>query len=606
MSGFIYCLKLIYAQRKLILSWRFAVPIFLVLLAAGWLVVTQAGFLSWLDLSLTSLPLPAYAVWLILFIIGLLAGFKSSPVENKLIKDINRAIKDLKNIEAEKLIQQAQQFYIVLPKSKIELGCLEADVYVEQGCIVDAYNLLQELKNLTLLPAESIDVEIDLMLLLFASGNYKAAKHALERLEKRKMSDIQKFKCRLKNIELHLADNKLKIAKDLLENDLLNHSLSANMKVCLLHTLAVVETHQKNYIAAVNAYRQAWDIQKKLKNSFAQAERTIDNLAQTYAKQDLISEIKPYIDELEALADLGNVDHLIALHNIKLNLARQLNDRPALLATYQEAENNILPKLHGKHRFHYLVNSLRMHWNDSVSFESAFKASQQAMLDCSGISPLSKLTSIKEVLGTVKQAILQAGPHPELMMYCSWLMMEFQRLQPEIDQLLVAVPANLPGPRSWLIGFKIESVKHNLSYQRPSKALFERLFELLNEQRNLWQGMHNTESELNELMIIVDEYNAYKTQLANPQFEQDFKHYAIAALEDASQLLNDNLQHLAYSDKLIGFAYACYQLNTKKEQARIWLEAYDKTKLSLNHNAAWLREQYMQTKAWVGEDLSQE
>lgn len=556
-------------------------------------------FFAWLDLSITSLPLPVYAAWLVVFVIGVLAGFISSPAENKLINDINRAIKDLRNIEAEKLIQQARQFFIVLPKSKIELGCLEADIYKSQSCLIDAYNRLQEIKSLTLLPAESIDVEIDLMLLLFASGNCKATKHALERLEKRKLSEIQKFKCRLKNIELHLADNKLKIAKDLLENDLLDHSLSANMKVCLLHTLAVVETHQKNYIAAVNAYRQAWDIQKNLKNSFAQAERTIDNLAQTYAKQDLISEIKPYIDELEALADLGNVDHLIALHNIKLSLARQLNDRPALLATYQEAENNILPKLHGKHRFHYLVNSLRMHWNDSVSFESAFKASQQAMLDCPGISPLSKLTSIKEILGTVKQAILQAGPHPELMMYCRWLMMEFQRLQPEIDQLLVAVPANLPGPRSWLIGFKIESIKYSLSYQQPSKALFERLFELLNEQRSLWQGMHNTESELNELMIIVDEYNAYKTQLANPQFEQDFKHYAIAALEEASQLLNDNLQHLAYSDKLIGFAYACYQLNTKKEQAGIWLKTYDKTKLSLNHNAAWLREQYQQTKVWL-------
>lgn len=100
-------------------------------------------------------------------------------------------------------------------------------------------------------------------------------------------------------------------------------------------------------------------------------------------------------------------------------------------------------------------------------------------------------------------------------------------------------------------------------------------------------------------MIILDEYSAYKKALPNTQFEADFKQLAIASLEEAEVLLNDNQANLAYSDKLIGLAYACYQLNTKKAQAKHWLDTYDQSKQSTNHLAAWLRQQYQETKAWV-------
>ena len=71
--------------------------------------------------------------------------------------------------------------------------------------------------------------------------------------------------------------------------------------MALLHTLGVIETHQQNYQSAITAYRQAWEMLKQQKNSFGQAEITIDNLALTYAKQGELNKLQPFIQELGSL-----------------------------------------------------------------------------------------------------------------------------------------------------------------------------------------------------------------------------------------------------------------------------------------------------------------
>lgn len=246
-----------------------------------------------------------------------------------------------------------------------------------------------------------------------------------------------------------------------------------------------------------------------------------------------------------------------------------------------------------------------MHWNDGVSFFEVLQKTQVVMLHRPDLSPLNTLRCIREVCGTIVQVMDKIGPRPDLMTFYSWLILEFKRLEPEVDRLLENTSPSLPAPKSELISLKIESIKHSFSYLPPNKTLFERLFELLNEKKNLWQGMDNSIQQLNELMIILDEYNAFKNQLVGTvfqqTFEQAFTRLASNTLDDAEQLLNHNQQNLACLDKLIGLAYACYQLNVKKTQAEKWLETFDQSKQSENHMAAWLREQYQQTKAWVSE-----
>lgn len=583
-------------------SCRFIAVTLLLLVAAGWYSLTQYSGFNWFNLNLASLPLPVYTLWLLATVLSTLFAFAMSPVERKLAKAIRLASQDLRRSDAEQLLQQANTALFLLPSAKVTLNSLQAAFYKSQGDLLKAYKELKDLQKLPLLPKERTAIELDLMRLLYDSGNVKATQQQLTSLQKRKLSQAQQSQCHLTQAELYLIENKLQAAKDLVENHYAEPNLSANTQVALLHTLGVIETHQQNYQSAITAYRQAWEILKQQKNSFGQAEITIDNLVLTYAKQNEPNKLQPFVQELAALAKPNNTDHQLALHNIKINLARQLNDRQALLQAYAQAEQNLQPLLQGEQRFFYTVLGLRMHFNDDVAFEKSLQATQAAMLCKPALSNLNNLRIIKEISGILKQAIEKIGPRPDLMTFFSWLLFEFKRLEPELDRLQDEIPPSLPSPKAELISLKVDSLKHEmiLMHAQPSKALFERMFELLEEKKKLWQGMHNPVAHLHELMIILDEYIAYKKALPNTQFEADFKQLAIASLEEAEALLNDNQANLAYSDKLIGLAYACYQLNTKKAQAKHWLDTYDQSKQSTNHLAAWLRQQYQETKAWVG------
>lgn len=316
---------------------------------------------------------------------------------------------------------------------------------------------------------------------------------------------------------MYLIENKLQAAKDLVESHYEEPNLSANIQVALLHTLGVIETHQQHYQSAITAYRQAWEMLKQQKNIFGQAEITIDNLALTYAKQGEPNKLQPFIQELQALAKPNNADHQLALHNIKINLARQLNDRQALLQAYAQAEQNLQPLLQGEQRFFYTVLGLRMHFNDDVAFEKSLQATQAAMLCKPALSNLNNLRIIKEISGILKQAIEKIGLRPDLMTFYSWLLFEFKRLEPALDRLQDEIPPSLPSPKAELISLKVDSLKHEmiLLHTQPSKALFEKIFELLEEKKKLWQGIHNPVAHLHELMIILDEYCAYKKALLN-------------------------------------------------------------------------------------------
>lgn len=602
-------LNFIYKHRKIIFSWRLILPIFCAILAAGWLFVILFDWVTWfgfsINLNLISLPLPVYVLWFLVLILSCFFAFKVTPAENKLLNSLENALLDLRVFDAKKRIQEAYRQPFLLPKARVELGLLEASFNVSQGEIGQALEKLQQLKSLPLLPSEHVDVDIDLAKLFFTSGNFKETQEILDQLKECELSKKQRYKHVRNQVDLLLARSEFQAAKDLLERQLLESDLSTSMKVSLLHTLGVAESHLKNYVGVIAAYRKAWGYQKNLKSSFGQAEITIDNLVLTYAKQGQTEHIQPLLYELEVLANLNNVDHLLALNNIKINLARQLGDRQALLAIYQEAAEKLLPKLNGESGIFYLIHSLRMHWNDGVSFFEVLQKTQVVMLHRPDLSPLNTLRCIREVCGTIVQVMDKIGPRPDLMTFYSWLILEFKRLEPEVDRLLENTSPSLPAPKSELISLKIESIKHSFSYLPPNKTLFERLFELLNEKKNLWQGMDNSIQQLNELMIILDEYNAFKNQLVGTvfqqTFEQAFTRLASNTLDDAEQLLNHNQQNLACLDKLIGLAYACYQLNVKKTQAEKWLETFDQSKQSENHMAAWLREQYQQTKAWVSE-----
>ncbi|OCL85621.1 hypothetical protein AAX30_01819 [Arcobacter porcinus] len=598
---------------KLLLSWRFIAISILLLLAFGWFVITQVSFFDFVGLKLESLPLYIYIAWFILVLFSFLFAFCMSPYEIYVYRKTKNALGDMKLFEAKKLLfskSWLSKNIFYCPTAKIKIGKLKALLYSSQFETVKAYNLLQKILKMPLLPYERVEIEIELMKLLYNYGNIKAAKNKLNELQNKKLSLEHQVICTIKQAELYLLDAEYQNSKDILEEKLLNQEISLNDKIALLHSLGVVETHLKNFDAAITLYRQAWNEIKKSKNILGQAERTIENLAFTYTKLGKKLEAHSFIDELEKLIDKNDVNHIIIFSNIKLNIARQTGDRQALLDNYKDTEKNILPIISGEIQFFYIVSTLRMHWNDGIDFEKALKDTKKVLFQRPTMTPNKTLNILSNVAGILKQVIGNITKREDLVVFLYWIIVEIEKLEPEIDKLIDDVPAVLPMPKRVLISFKIEIMKNKIAYSPIDMTLFEELFSLQKEQCSLWQGMQNPMEYLHELMIIIDDYIAYKEQfqLGNTdetksgfinEFKSKFLPLVISSLNEAEKILEGKENNLAFTPKLIGFAYACFKLNMKKDLAKKYIYTFDESRQSIEHYAIWLREQYKQVKKWL-------
>lgn len=584
---------------SLFLSLRFILLFLCAILAAGFSIALYSAYIL-----PSYIPLPVYPAWLIITILSLLVAFGKSPSERHLIKNLADSLSDLRYSDAEVLLGKAGVFLFFLPTAKVEIDRLKISFFEDRGELAQAYELLNKLRGYSLLPKESADCELDYLNLIYSSGNHRAANEHIEKLKNIKLKPSQTDSLLIIESAVLIEGNKLSKAKHVLEDALNKPALKKSTKAVFLHNLAIVDTHQENYESALSHYRNSWTLQKESKSNFAQAEMTVDNLVLTYAKLNQLDKIEPLLKELKPLTKLNSIDQRIALHNIKINLARQLNNPQALLECYEEADQELLPFLYGERKFIYTVRSLRMHWNDDVNFKKALEDILQAMIFRPEISDIDFLRSIKEVAGTAKQAIAKHGPSNILMTFHSWLLLEFKRMQPSVDRLLDELPVSLPGPRDELIGYKIESIKFELSCRGPSKELFAKLFELLGEKKNIWQGMHNSYAEFNSLLVLMDEFVAYSQQIDDQKFKQDFEALFNNAFSRAEELQKEMQGHLGYPDFLIGMAYFCCKNNIEKNKAMQWVKEFEASKLSLNNYAAWLRQQYKETKQWLEEDHS--
>jgi len=602
---------------KLLLSWRFITISILLLLAFGWFVITQVSFFDFVGFRLEDIPLYIYITWVIFFFFSFLFAFCMSPYEIYVYRKTKNALGDMKLFEAEDILfskSWLRKSIFYCPTAKIKIGKLKAVLYSSQFEAVKAYNLLQKILKMPLLPYERVEIEIELMKLLYNYGNIKAAKNKLNELQNKKLSLEHQVICTIKQAELYLLDAEYQKSKDILEEKLLNQEISLNDKIALLHSLGVVETHLKNFDSAVTLYRQAWNEIKNSKNIFGQAERTIGNLSMTYFKQGKVLDGDSFIKELEVQINKDDVNQLIAFSNIKLNIARQTNDRKALLDNYIDAEKNILPKLSGKVKFFYIVSNLQMHWNDGISFEKALKQTKDVLLHSPVLTTIERLQSLSKVSAILKQVMGNITKREDLVVFLYWIIVEIEKLEPEIDKLIDDVPAVLPMPKRALISFKIEIMKNKITYRPIAMTLFEDLFSLLKEQCSLWQGMQNPMEYLHELMIIIDDYIAYKEQFKISNFDDDFKTNLInnfeakfiplvtSSLNEAEKILEGKENNLAFTPKLIGFAFACYRLNIKKDLAKKYIKAFEESKQSEYHFAKWLREQHKQVKEWISDD----
>lgn len=596
MTNLLHTLKWFFKHPRLVLSVRFGV------LSGLILVVLLYGLV--LEVGVFDLPqLPAWVLLVLLGLMGLASAwvFAVLPSESSLLKQMQSALDQMDFALCETLIEKSDLFIAAMPSFKVQFGLLKASYFRVQSDSLAEYQYLQTLKARALLPSELCRVQCAFGFLSLEQGDLKAVRKTLERLKTANCQTGEAVRMLLLESRWHELSGNLVQAKEILEDGLSLPQLDRFSQALFLHQLALLESTQDNNHTALDYYQQAWLILLDL-GKVQQKSNTASNLIFLYLRMGQVEKAQSVLATFAAQINPKLATQLITLHNIEIEFARQTGDRKRLLNAYTDAEKVILPLLDEQEKFSFLVMGLRMHWNDGVAFEAALvRAMQQMLADRKHTDLRNVFHAYQLVVGVLGQAIARLGARSDLVVYHGWIVMEWVRLQTQLDEGRNAVPAALPALRADCLALSLEGMKLrlNLFGLGLPKAEFDRLFALLAERKRIWADKENSLEQMQVLVVMVDEYLAYGREIDDPQFKADFYDLAKQALTEAAAFLQQHEAHPAFTQYFVGMAYFYSQFQFDKTQAKRWLEKFDAKGQSLNHYAVWLREHYQLAQDYV-------
>lgn len=573
-------------------------------------VLTIAVLAYGLLLALGVFDLPLLPVWVLLVWLGFVGlasawAFAILPSEKRWLNQMRKAVDALDFAAVKTCIAQVDAEFTLSPVFKIQFALLKAAYFREQSNVLAAYEVLQALKANALLPKEACRLDCALASLLLEQGDLKAVRKILERLKTAKCQIHEATRMILLESRWCELTGDMAQAKELLEEGLSLPSLEAFSKATYLHQLALLESTQGNDQTALCYYHQAWSLLVNSSQSIKvqQMANTTSNLMFLHLRLGDVAKAQAILSAFAETLNPKLASQIILVHNLEIEFARQTGDRIRLLAAYARAEEQIYPLLDAQEQLAFVVLGLRMRWNDGVEFEAALIRTLQMLIEHSHKDLRNVFHAYREVVGVLGQANTRLGPRSDLLVYHGWIVLEWVRLQAQLEDARNAVPVALPALRSDWLGLSLEGMKLrlNLFGRGLPKAEFDRLFALLAERKRIWLDRENPLEQMQALVVIVDEYLAYSREINDSQFKDDFLTMATDALADAATLLKQHEAHPAFTQYFVGMAYVYSQFGLDKAQSKEWLAKFDSKGQSLNHYAVWLREHYQVACDYVRE-----
>lgn len=582
-------------NKKLILTWRF-LPLVLSVLA----FVLYFAMISYWPIFDINFKMAISLIALLL--LATYWAFGIPPCSKKLISSIGNNLANLKYDQAQKQLIKLPKYFNWLPTTNYKIRLLKAKCFTDTNYTLKAHEILQLLRSEPLLLRELFRVNMVFIQNLLKNGNFKAAEEEIIFLKKKKLNERNLQSLYLLECILLMNSNRILEAKTLINIQLRNIDLSDHLKHSWLNNLGACEASQGNYEEALSLFRQSLDLLLKIGADYYYLEITIDNLVQICAKKGNHSLIPNLLKHIINKLDKKSVDQLMTLSNMELHYARQTNDRVLLEENYRKAEIELEPLLVEKQAFNYSIQLLRMSWNDDVSPIKALSKAMNALMLKPELTLYEYLVSLKTVLGILDQMLERYGPHIVPLSYRGWILFEFERLFPQIDKELDKLPTALPGSRYEMMGLKVQIIKNRISIHGANVETFKQLFDLLQEGARFWEGHGNNRALIFALNLIIDEYIAYGRELQNEEFKKSFELLALSTIEELTLIFDSEKLQMAYADFYINCSYYYSYFNLEKQKPKSWLRFVDESKISINHYAKWLREQYYDANKWVDEE----
>ena len=586
--------KELYAMRHIAWRRRFFWPVALATACVVWLTIASTFVLVLPANSVISAALP-----LALAIAALLLGLGATvllPHEKRWLGQVATLLANCDHAQAALVIESppwlpgfaaraAQQLH------RVRLHLLTTDWLA-------AYHAHMASDKTALLPNERSQLLMLKAKLFFEVGNFSGFATVMTDIESTPGADVpaQASFLLLQSFRDELAGQHVN-AKARLEQ-MMELATQPIDRIQAYNNLARLEAMQGNHLNAQSYYEQAW---ATLASSPVPAlyPVVLHNLMICYGMNHAHTKALSLLATYRQSVKPDNVAQVHDLLSDQLHLARQLGDRALLLDAYTRAQTELLPLLNPAQRFAVAVSELRMRQNDNVDFVAHFNRTIAQFDQQVGLTPAERFAVLSQIMAVCQQDNgAQLGPTAT----ATWqkAAAALLTMEDQIAEQLRSVPPQLPALRDEWHQRQVELIKLKIASAQPAipKPLVTALFSAIQERRQLWADKQNPARELDALVVMCDEYIAYRAALG-PGFVNDYQSQAQAALNDADQLAQAKWPHPSLTQYAFGLAYFYWQIANRADLAAMWLTRFNQSGLSLAHSAAWLREQHAQLTVWV-------
>ncbi|MFA6742314.1 MAG: hypothetical protein WCR78_12595 [Arcobacteraceae bacterium] len=466
----------------------------------------------------------------------------------------------------------------------------------------EEYHLYTQLQTETLWKSEKFKLNLQKAKLFFQVGNIKRFLELMDELSAviDEYPEKEYFFRLLKAFYYEIKTDWPNAKKEL--EIIIENSLNTNLKIQAYNNIARIEEIQRNFLSAQSFYEKSFEILKNnpIPNFFP---ITIHNLLMSYARNNQFVKAEKLLDEYYKLIDKRNSNQFLEYTNDLTHYSRQVNNKILLQESYSIVENNVKNLLKETEIFILEVTQLRMRYNDNIEFENYFSiifTKIQSTKD--DFLLIEKLTILRELKHVITQKLRENMiQETKWINYFNWCINWNLSLKDEIENELKNIESCLSKVKIFWFNQLIQLQKAIIAKPKKTNELLDLeilqiLTKYIEEIISIWEEVENEPEQINEIIHLLDEINAYFFQTQDFRIITFYNEKINVYLKKADGLLEKNYKKPHTANYCIELAYFFLNIKNDKISAEKWIDRFDKCNVSLNHYAKYLNHMYSYCK----------
>lgn len=557
--------------KKYLLSRRFGFAAFFLIVTAA--LLHFGFFYPW---GMIPAGIALFLLWIALDLF---------PWEKRCIAEVRRAFDNHDPDTMERLISGKP--YLLSWHAKISFVFLQTSLYTLRHNTVQAYRILDSLRDFTLQPKEEARRKLQLANLYYHWGNVTMLARTLSDIKKELLSPDERIRLGLyESCALELRGD-IPGAKSGLQT--LLEAAPKNVRAELYNNLARLEEFTGNYTQALHFYEKAADVLEEAPVPLVY--RVVyHNLVIINAKDGNPDEAKRWLKRYEDRIDKSVLEVYLEYLNTVIHLARQLRNRGMLLEAYARIDLEIDPRLNRDRWLAGFVSKIRMGCNDGVSCLESLMGAKLLFSELKAQEFPKNYFALKEIFHTLSPLHDkgQLGPLASLWNDTVMFLSETNKAIRSYRKTLPDLA--LDEHQRWIQEQNFIRKLH-LDRQQPDKASFKKFFSEMQKMAETAKEYENSYLETRAYLMLCDEFIAYHSNLTE-NFSHDFEDVALKALDNGIKIAEENVNDPRFTEFFIPIGYYCRFLKKDLHKAVEWRKLFESKHIDTAHFAHWMRAYY--------------